>query len=850
MSRLFNIVFLCLLNHTYLLSQNLLKQDSFPAFFITDNGRDCFLAGYAENGMPLYDCTDNNLDAAKNTATSSLWPISGNTFNISGQNFSGLALFDGGLTRPTHREFSGRIILKDSNMSANSHATGVAGSLIAAGVDSQSRGHAYMANLNVWQMSNDVVKMSMAMPNILHSNHSYSSASGWVQSGGQWYWYGDTALSLTKDYRFGFYDTRARQWDSLMYANPNYVICKSAGNSRGSFRPPNSTHFYWNGSNWQLTNTTRDTIGPYDCIPTYGNAKNIITVGSNQFLNNQTISLSSQIDVLSFSGHGPTDDGRIKPDLVAPSGNIYTTTNTHDSAYGILGGTSISTPAVTASLHLLHQLHYQKFGQYIYNGLLKALAVNSCISCRPNGIGPSYGCGWGMPRFDIAAKHIKFTNDSFFALADVTLQNNDTLELFFYKAQNDTSKITVTWTDPPAVSSAPAFNDTTLKLINDIDMVVLNHAKLPVKYPFVLNPNQPDNLPTTGNNFRDNVEQCILFNDTTDFYLVRLTHKNTLTGFQQRIGLAASGILLQPTKRPVNLTFSLIQNQSMVVSFTKGNGQRRLVLCSTNPITVFPQQGVLYVVNDTFGLGSNIGNNVFVVYNDTGNQILVKNLQPNTNYNFMVVEYNGFSIQKPVYANNFALSGGNSTLPVVLNFFKGNQIENKIKLHWQTSSEQNNMGFDIMRSEDGNEFTKKGFVKGAGNSLILRNYEFEDVLNFSENNWPVVLYYYLNQVDFNGTKNQSKTISFKIEKHLEEKVFNIIPNPFNNKFNISFNRSIDKFTLTFSSMLGKEIFKKDFEKQMKGNVISFDDTDFLEPGIYFLIIQTNEDRFIAKILKF
>jgi hypothetical protein len=38
-------------------------------------------------------------------------------------------------------------------------------------------------------------------------------------------------------------------------------------------------------------------------------------------------------DISSFSSYGPTDDGRIKPDLCAPGETIYSSIETYDSAY-------------------------------------------------------------------------------------------------------------------------------------------------------------------------------------------------------------------------------------------------------------------------------------------------------------------------------------------------------------------------------------------------------------------------------------------------------------------------------------------------------------------------------------
>jgi len=55
----------------------------------------------------------------------------------------------------------------------------------------------------------------------------------------------------------------------------------------------------------------------------------------------------------SFSSSGPTDDGRIKPDLVANGDGVYSALNGGNSAYGTLGGTSMSSPNAAGTADLL-----------------------------------------------------------------------------------------------------------------------------------------------------------------------------------------------------------------------------------------------------------------------------------------------------------------------------------------------------------------------------------------------------------------------------------------------------------------------------------------------------------------
>lgn len=845
------LISFCLIQFKVLAQQHE-KQDSFPAFFITDNGRECTLCGFAANGMPLYDCTDNNLDVLKNTGTTRLWPGGSLQLNLTGLMFNTLGLFDGGGVRTTHREFTPRIVARDSNLTLSTHANAVAGMLAAKGLDSNARGVAYETNLNVWLQSNDAAKMRSAALFLKCSNHSYSSASGWQLIGGQWYWYGDTALHLTKDYRFGFYDDRARIWDSLMYVNPEYTICKSAGNSNNTAILPGTTHFYWNGSAWQLTNTTRDTIGPYDCIPTYGNAKNIITVGSNQNLPATIIGNTAQITVMSYSGAGPTDDGRIKPDIVAPSGNIYTTAPANDSAYQIAGGTSMSTPAVTASLLLLQQHYFNTRGKYMYNGLLKALTINAAISCNVNSIGPNYKCGWGMPRFDVALQTINKYNLPATAFADeVQLLNNDTLAFNVYKYPADTAKITIAWTDPAATTRPPVYNDTTLKLVNDLDMVVAGSNGIIIKQPFVLNPQQPQATALTGNNFRDNVEQIVLTPaDTFGYLRLQITHKNTLAGLQQKIGICAGNLIVEPLQSARNIAVTPAGINSLHLQFNKGSGERRLILVSAGSNISKPQNGLLYAANDSFGRGALLGSNTFCVYNDTGQSVLIKNLAPSTIYYFAIVEYNGYNAAKPVYQNRQFLTGSNTTLPVVLNYFKATcNNEAMARLSWQTASELNNMGFTVLKSTDNINYANLAFVGGQNASAALKNYEYYDNLwNDISNNYPTV-YYKLKQTDFNGKYTLSHAVSINLPQPIGDAY--VMPNPFTDGLQLNFTAAANaSIKLSIYALSGELLSTADAEIiKGKNNIDILAIVKPLMPGIYLLSITTPYNKQMLKIVK-
>lgn len=528
---------LCLAVFKYAPAQVLKNQSELPIIFTDSNGKYCEWENWGFKNIPEYLCTCNNLDAARTTQTNSLWPLGSLGLNLSGSGMNKLGIWDGGRARTSHIEFGTRIQIMDSNSTLSSHTTAVAGNLMAAGLNPNVRGMSYETQLKNWNFTNDNSEIISAAPLLLLSNHSYASTSAWTTIGGQIYWYGDSSLHPTRDWKFGYYDNRSRIWDSVMYVNPYYLMVKASGNDRGNGIAPGTPHYYWNGSAWALSTSIRDSVGPYDCISTFGNAKNIICVGAIQAVSN---GLSGNNSTLSFSTWGPTDDGRIKPDLVASSGNILSVGSSSDSSYSGLGGTSIAAPNVTGSLLLLQQYFHQINGRYLYNSTLKALAIHSARRCQINLPGPDYSCGWGIPNFSEAAKLISDSVKN--RIIEFELVNQDSFITYVYLTPADTLRSTLVWTDPKGITSPPAYNDSSLKLVNDLDMRLFSLNDSLIEMPFVLNPNQPQLPATTGDNFRDNVEQIFKTNLPNSWYKIKIKHKGNLqNNLAQRFSLITTG---------------------------------------------------------------------------------------------------------------------------------------------------------------------------------------------------------------------------------------------------------------------------------------------------------------------
>jgi hypothetical protein len=298
-----------------------------------ENGRLIEFDGFGDNGYPEFKTTCSNIGLAATVNTNHVWPGGVLGLNLTGNGSNKLGMWDGGGVRITHREFLGRLLIMDTSTNLLAHANNVAGVLMASGINPSAKGIAFQSNLKVWNFTNDGAEMALAGGNLLLSNHSYALLAGWYFSGGFQYWFGDTTLNATKDWKFGFYDSSTLTWDSISWIYPEYLIVKAAGNSRGNSVPNGTPHYVWNGSTWVLTTTSRDTVGPYDCIVTYGTAKNILTVGAVDILPNGFV--STPINTMSYSSWGPTDDGRIKPDICAAGVNLNSSSSVSAATYNI-----------------------------------------------------------------------------------------------------------------------------------------------------------------------------------------------------------------------------------------------------------------------------------------------------------------------------------------------------------------------------------------------------------------------------------------------------------------------------------------------------------------------------------
>ncbi len=495
------------------------------------------------NGQPLGYIT-LNLNAARTVSTDLVWPGGQEGLNLTGIGITA-GLWDEGGVLATHQEFGSRAILEDNPVTTSNHATHVAGTMIASGIVLEAQGMAGEASLRSYDWNTDGAEMAAAAADgLILSNHSYSYIVGWQWDypNDGWNWWGNTNVNTIEDYLFGFYDTTAYDWDQIACAAPYYMIVAAAGNDRDNIGPePGTEHWAWNGSWWALSSEMRLPDGDYDCLPGGPQvAKNVLVVGAVADIP-EGYSEQGDVVMTSFSSWGPTDDGRIKPDLVANGLQVYSTSSVDDAAYCYSSGTSMAAPNVAGSMALLQQHYSQTHNDELpLAATLRALVIQTAdeVGITP---GPDYSYGWGLLNTAAATDVISCDAEEQWIIQERTLNEDQTFSFKTSSDGIDPLKVTIAWTDPPATPLSPAVNDTTVRLTNDLDLQ-LNHDDNEIFYPWVLNGLSPELAATQADNHVDNVEQILIPLPEPGQYTISVSHKGTLLAGKQDFSMVVTGI--------------------------------------------------------------------------------------------------------------------------------------------------------------------------------------------------------------------------------------------------------------------------------------------------------------------
>ena len=519
-------------NKQYDSTEKLLKKfatDKKIPYTVTGDKGQFMILHSIDGGRPRYRSEKGIVDA-QTVGVHKLWPGGELGLGLTGLG-QVLGIWEaGGNPDPNHPELAGRITIKDSNTNISDHAMHVAGIMAATGINFDAKGMAYQSSLSAYDASRDDVEAALESANGMQvSNHSYGPVPGWSFSG-EWFWFGDPAISATKDWFFGFYDNESRTWDDMVYNAPYYLPIASAGNERNPGVPSGAfEHNVWQNGGWVKVTADRDDQDRYDTISGFVIGKNVLCIGAAEG-NANGINNPTQARLAGFSSSGPTDDGRIKPDLVAVGVNVFSTFP--GDSYGFSSGTSMSSPNTAGAVGLLNQHYFATHNAKPFASTMKALMIHTAKEAGrvtfpffDTPAGPDYMFGWGF--LDAAAAAEKITQSGFDAISiqELTLDQGQTIEYPIVATNAGEVKVTIAWTDPAGTVSQASNDDRKPKLVNDLDLRIIRSSDSQEFQPWVLDPDNPSAAATTGDNFRDNVEQVVIATPTPGLYTVRISHK-------------------------------------------------------------------------------------------------------------------------------------------------------------------------------------------------------------------------------------------------------------------------------------------------------------------------------------
>lgn len=428
-------------------------------------------------------------------------------------------IYDGGRALATHGDFGGRLTVGASDTAPLSdHSTHVSGTVGGSGLGSAGtfRGMA---------------------PGVTLISYGFEQAGG-LQQG---FLYTDPG-DFVADY------TEAMLTYGAVLAN----------NSIGTNTAPNGYPCDWEGNYGLMSNLIDDAVrgglggsirivwangnerqstrclgiegypSPYHSTAPPACAKNHITVGA---LNSNDDSMTT------FSSWGPTDDGRIKPDISAPgcqSGGDNGVTSTNQSGgYNVKCGTSMASPTVCGISALIVQAHRQATGggPDITSSALKAVLANTAVDLGP--VGADYQFGHGSIRAKEAVDLIVAGN-----YRDDSLSQNEVYTAIVLVSPGDTElRVTLTWDDYPAAPNPLG------SLVNDLDLHVYDSSNTRY-FPYTLQPFNPTAAAlTTLENHVDNIEQVVIPNAAPGAYLIEVHGFNVPQG-PQTFSLAGSPSLV------------------------------------------------------------------------------------------------------------------------------------------------------------------------------------------------------------------------------------------------------------------------------------------------------------------
>jgi len=473
-----------------------------------------------------------------------------------------VSLFELGAAQSSHVEFGGRMLVPLSTGGGTSsdrrHATHVAGTIGAAGINAAAKGMAPKVTIQqfcVQYESNtctgewlDLKADALKPLGVSIDNNSWGYVWGW--------WDGDLPVWSQTDIYWGAYDLILASPIDKIANEKDILFVHSAGND--GTNPSELTSDPWkshhhvdndfeeikgqvhcvsmNGTGTDCTAncnaptercemTLHHSITPFDTLGTTAAAKNVLAVGA--------INVARQI--VSFSSRGPAKDGRIKPDVVANGSSVFSTVPT--DSYGNSSGTSMAAPAVTGVAALVTEQWKRTYSAKPSAAAVKALIIAGAEDL--GNPGPDYTYGFGLANAKDSVDLILADAGKNERIRTLTFAagQQQSYEMAVVVSATQNLRIVLNWSDP-FIQYIPGGDDVADKaLVNNLDLRVIDPSGNTI-LPWVLNKDDFQANATKGVNNVDNVEMVEIANATPGVYRVIATGTSVLQGPQNAVFVA------------------------------------------------------------------------------------------------------------------------------------------------------------------------------------------------------------------------------------------------------------------------------------------------------------------------
>ena len=183
-----------------------------------------------------------------------------------------------------------------------------------------------------------------------------------------------------------------------------------------------------------------------------------------------------------------------------------------------------------------------------------------------------------------------------------------------------------------------------------------------------------------------------------------------------------------------------------------------------------------------------------------------------------------------------------AALPVTLTSFQAVAQSSTVFVNWKTGQETNNDHFIVERSADGSVFYPIATVAGAGTTSLPRTYQVID-----SSPLPGTSYYRLQQVDVDGKKTQSNTVTVKVGSQPAGPV--LFPNPVKDYLHLQGDGTQAIYTVRLTTLAGKVLIETKGTLNKVNDAINQRLTSF-QPGMYVISLNSAGIQTTLKFVKY